>query len=473
MRINKEALLKFILALPPDESLVIEICEDRMEKNVRCATAWALASYFQAFHPSNRVSAFIVSLGTGVSLPDPYALMEECLVREVAIISRDANGVPQTALFYRRGDDPAKGRRYPFFLIPDDPFPDRCAVTGALVLFNGGHAKPFIRELLKLARDAGFPVTATLIHRSTSLARGAVSALAERIAALDEPFDTIICARDPGERAVVSLSELTGKRVLTREDIIVSLFEKRATGHSGKLTASASAIEREKVRHHERLHGLSRITGGVLGARGPGETVKEERKRLLKRREARIRKALEKERDRRDRQRQFRSRIAYPTVAIVGYTNAGKSTLFNAIVGEQVVRSANEFFSSIDPKIRLVTLWGKKVFLLDTVGFIEGMSSGVLDAFAPTFDEIRHAALVLHIVDPTEHGWRRKKEEVDRVLTLCSVSDEKVEILYSKRDLCNPMTLAGDGISAYSASDRNDIRNIKRLVYKRLFGETV
>jgi len=217
---------------------------------------------------------------------------------------------------------------------------------------------------------------------------------------------------------------------------------------------------------------LSRITGGVLGARGPGETIKEERKRLLKRREKHIREALDKERDRRDRQRRFRSRTAYPTVAVVGYTNAGKSTLFNAIVGEQVVRSADEFFSSIDPKIRLVTLWGKKMFLLDTVGFIEGMSRGVFDAFVPTFDEIRHAALVLHIIDPTGRGWLRKKEEVEHILDRCGVSAEKVMALYSKRDLCDPIAFAGDGIHAYAAGSREDIRRIKRLLYERLFGES-
>jgi len=348
------------------------------------------------------------------------------------------------------------------------------AKGGALLLFNGPRDRSFIRETMKLARDAGLPVSATLLCRGERLTGGAVRALAARAAALEHPFDAVVFARDPGERAAALLAELTGKRVLTREDLVVSIFEKRADGHGGKLTAASSSVEREKVRRRERSHGLSRLTGGVLGARGPGETVKEERKRILKRRERRIRDELGSERERRDRQRRFRSRTAHPTVAIVGYTNAGKSTLFNALVGEKVVRAADEFFSSIDPKIRLVSLFGRKLFLLDTVGFIEGMSRGVLDAFAPTFDEIVHAALVVQVVDPTEHEWREKKRTVDRLLDSCGVAPEAVWVLYSKRDLGAAMALPGDAeVSTYAAGSRDDIRRVKRLLYERLFGERI
>ena len=389
MRIDKEHLLDLAVATPPDSHLLLEIGENGVVRRVPCASEWALAEYFQLFRPSNRVRGFVIILASGASLPHLHEVMDECLVNMILLVHREADGMPSAVVLYRRGDTSPRGKRYSFFLMPDEIIPVLSnGDSGALLLFNGVLEKPFIREMIKLSRDAGFSVTATLLHRSAHFLTGSLRALADRISTMEDSFETIIFASDPGDRVVASLADLTGKEVLTREDLIISIFEKRANGHAGKLTAASSAVGREKVRHRERSHGLSRLTGGVLGARGPGETVKEERKRVLKRRERRIREALEKEKERRERQRRFRLRTTYPTVAIVGYTNAGKSTLFNALIGETVVRAADEFFSSIDPKIRLVSLFGRKFFLLDTVGFIEGMSRGVLDAFEPTFDEI-------------------------------------------------------------------------------------
>lgn len=469
MHLDRRALLDAIFPAPPGSFVVLELARDGIARRAVCPTEWAVADHLARFRPSNRIVGLAVASDNGLALPDPGGLMDELLISFLFLISRDETGVPTTATVRLRGDD-ARRRPYPFFLMPEDfELPAPRGADTAILLFNGAGDRSFLRETMKLARDAGYRIAATEMLRAAPLTRTGAGTLGERLAAVDDA-DTVIFARDPGARAIAIVAQTCDKRVITREDLIVSIFEKRADGQSGKLTAAAAATGRERIRHHERSHGLSRLTGGV-GARGPGETVQEERKRSLKVRARRIREALEKERGRRENQRKFRARTNHPTVAIVGYTNAGKSTLFNAIVGEKVVRGSDEFFSSIDPKIRLVSLFGRKLFLLDTVGFIEGMSQGALDAFEQTFTEILNATLILQVVDPTDREWRAKKRYVDELLDSCGVAVGSVEVLYSKRDLLTGHPPDG-GDRCYAARDRDDVRRLKKFLYERVFGET-
>ncbi len=471
VRVTKPELTELILATPADHYLVVELSADAILKSAHYPTEWAVAEHFQRFRPANRVRGLIVASRQELALPDPQGLLNECLVDLLMLVARDESGIPTTATVHLRTDTAARHKKYPFFLMPEEfSLPVPRGLHTALLLFNGTTDKSFIRETMKLAADAGYRITATEMLRTEMFTRTGAETLGKRLADA-EGFDTVIFARDPGGRAIATLSRLSGKRIITREDLIVSIFEKRADGQSGKLKAAASATGRERLEHHERSHGLSRITGGV-GARGPGETVQEERKRSLKVRQRLIRTALEKERGRRENQRKFRAKTNHPTVAIVGYTNAGKSTLFNALVGEKVVRESGEFFSSIDPKIRLVSLFGKKLFLLDTVGFIEGMSKGALDAFEQTFTEILNATLILQVVDPTDREWRVKKRYVDELLDACGVAVGSVEVLYSKRDLLKEH-LPDGGDKCYAAQERDDIRRLKKFVFERLFGEGV
>lgn len=470
MRLSKQALLDAILPAPQSAFVVLELAGDGIGRRTVCPTEWAVADHLARFRPSNRIVGLAVASEQALTLPDPGGFMDELLLSFLFLIARDETGVPTTATVRLRGDE-SRHKTYPFFLMPEEfELPVAKGADTAILLFNGAGGRSFTRETMKLARDAGYRIAATEILRVEKLTRTGAETLGGRLAEA-EGFDTVIFARDPGGRAIATLTRLSGKRIITREDLIVSIFEKRADGQSGKLKAAASATGRERLEHHERSHGLSRITGGV-GARGPGETVQEERKRSLKVRQRLIRTALDKERGRRENQRKFRAKTNHPTVAIVGYTNAGKSTLFNAILGEKVVRESGEFFSSIDPKIRLVSLFGRKLFLLDTVGFIEGMSQGALDAFEQTFTEILNATLILQVVDPTDREWRSKKRYVDELLDACGVAVGAVEVLYSKRDLLKEH-LPDGGEKCYAARDRDDLRRLKRFLFDRLFGEGV
>ena len=151
----------------------------------------------------------------------------------------------------------------------------------------------------------------------------------------------------------------------------------------------------------------------------------------------------------------------------MGYTNAGKSTLFNALLNEEATKESNKFFSSIDPKIRKFSLFGKPLFLLDTVGFISNMSNDITDAFNSTFSEIAASDLILHIIDSTEKGWEERKKFVENLLIENGCDKHSIVPLFSKKGKIKIKRPLRSGFF-YDATDPEDITKIKKFLYEKL-----
>lgn len=233
-------------------------------------------------------------------------------------------------------------------------------------------------------------------------------------------------------------------RVLSRTGVILDIFAQRARTFEGKLQVELAQLEHMSTRLVKGWSHLERQKGGI-GLRGPGETQLESDRRLLKERMVIIRKRLEKVRQQRQQSRSARARAAVPTIALVGYTNAGKSTLFNALTGAQV-GVANQLFATLDPTLRAIEVAGVgKVVLADTVGFIRQLPHSLIDAFRATLEETCQAVLLLHVVDAQDKHAQENIHQVNQVLSEIGASHIPQLMVFNKADrLVNAPHQLGD-----------------------------
>jgi GTP-binding protein HflX len=216
--------------------------------------------------------------------------------------------------------------------------------------------------------------------------------------------------------------------------LILDIFAQRAKTREGKLQVELAQLDYLLPRLVGRGADLSRLGGGI-GTRGPGETQLETDRRTIRRRMARIRDDLEKLRRHRALLRRPRRRHAIPIVALVGYTNAGKSTLFNALT-HSGVRTDNALFVTLDPVLRRVTNADGFVFLLsDTVGFIKRLPPQLVAAFKATLEELHEADLLAHLIDASHPQMMEQKRTVDAILEELGLSGKPVAEVYNKVDL--------------------------------------
>lgn len=224
-------------------------------------------------------------------------------------------------------------------------------------------------------------------------------------------------------------------RVLDRTGLILDIFAQRARTYEGKLQ-----VELAQLRHHSTrlIRGwthLERQKGGI-GLRGPGETQLEVDRRLIRKRIRSIEERLEKVRMQRAQGRRARKRIELPTISLVGYTNAGKSSLFNTLTAADVF-VANQLFATLDPTLRSVKLpsLGKVIFA-DTVGFVSKLPHDLVQAFRATLEEVEDADLLIHVIDVHDEDWRLRINQVEEVLTeIGAEALPRIEV-YNKIDLC-------------------------------------
>jgi GTP-binding protein HflX len=243
-----------------------------------------------------------------------------------------------------------------------------------------------------------------------------------------------------------NLEKLTGRRVLDRNGLILDIFAQRARSFEGKLQVELAQLSHLATRLVRGWTHLERQKGGI-GLRGPGETQLETDRRLIAKRIRTLRLRLEKLDRQRDTGRHVRREVPVPTVALVGYTNAGKSTLFNALTGSDSY-VADQLFATLDPTVRRVKLAGVgEVVLADTVGFVRALPHELVAAFRSTLQEAREADLLLHVVDASDPLRDERMEQVREVLRGIGAGDIRELLVFNKIDL------SGDKARAICGAD--------------------
>jgi GTPase len=241
-----------------------------------------------------------------------------------------------------------------------------------------------------------------------------------------------------------NLEKLTGRRVLDRNGLILDIFAQRARSFEGKLQVELAQLSHLATRLVRGWTHLERQKGGI-GLRGPGETQLETDRRLIAKRIRTLRARLEKIGRQRDTGRHVRREVPVPTVALVGYTNAGKSTLFNALTGADSY-VADQQFATLDPTVRRVKLDGVgEVVLADTVGFVRALPHELVAAFRSTLQEAREADLLLHVVDAADPLRDERIEQVREVLRGIGAGDIRELLVFNKIDLSGDKARSIDG----------------------------
>ncbi len=236
----------------------------------------------------------------------------------------------------------------------------------------------------------------------------------------------------PGQQR--NLENKVGCKILDRTQLILDIFARRARTREGKLQVELAQLNYLLPRLSGKGTMLSRLGGGI-GTRGPGETKLEMDRRRIRSRISVLRRDLERVRTHRQLQRAKRQGVPLPVVSLVGYTNAGKSTLFNALTNAGAIESS-QLFATLDPLLRKVTLPNRlEIVLSDTVGFVRKLPHDLVAAFRATLEEVRAANLLLHVIDVSNVAWREQAAAVDDVLTQLEVHNAPVILVYNKMDL--------------------------------------
>ncbi|RUR05380.1 ribosome rescue GTPase HflX [Legionella sp. km772] len=264
------------------------------------------------------------------------------------------------------------------------------------------------------------------------LGKGKAEEISHLVKTLDAELVLINHELSPSQER--NLEQLFECRVVDRSGLILDIFAQRARTFEGKLQVELAQLQHLSTRLIRGWTHLERQKGGI-GLRGPGETQLETDRRLLRERIRSINKRLEKVRCSRDQNRQARRKAALPTVSLVGYTNAGKSTLFNTLTGEQIY-VADQLFATLDPTMRKLDLPGSAdAILADTVGFIRDLPHQLVEAFRATLEETQEADLLLHVIDISDPNWRDTVTAVQRVLDELGVNDIPIIQVFNKIDL--------------------------------------
>lgn len=328
---------------------------------------------------------------------------------------------------------------------PPIPFTPSSSPAGS----PGLSAEESLAEFRELVVSAGAQVAAELIQRrprpdpATLIGAGKVEEI-EAIAASTQA-ELVLIDHDLSPTQLRNLDAALPCRVLDRTQLILDIFARHARTREGQLQVELAQLEYMLPRLTGRGKAMSQLGGGI-GTRGPGETQLETDRRRIQRRIDQLKLDIESVRRVRRQQRQRRESVPVPTVALVGYTNAGKSTLFNRITGAQVFESA-QMFATLDPKLRAIELPSRrKVLLSDTVGFIRNLPHSLVTSFRATLEEVEQAEILLHVRDASSSYGEEQKAQVEKVLgELNALSKPRIEVL-NKIDVLD--TPQREGISS-------------------------
>jgi GTPase len=294
-----------------------------------------------------------------------------------------------------------------------------------------------LEELAELANSAGAEVVDTVtqkLDRPTApyyIGKGKAESL--KPALQDRQVTSVIFDDELSPAQGRNLENLLSRKVLDRTQLILDIFAQRARSREGRLQIELAQLQYLLPRLTRMWHHLSRQTGGI-GTRGPGETQLEVDRRRVQERISRLERELESVRKTRAVQRQGRKRHQWPVAAVVGYTNAGKSTLLNLLTGADVV-AENKLFATLDPTTRSFMLPNKqRVLLTDTVGFLRKLPHTLIESFKATLEEVSEADLLIHIVDLSHARVDDQIEAVENVIKELDAHGKQTLIVFNKID---------------------------------------
>jgi GTP-binding protein HflX len=309
-----------------------------------------------------------------------------------------------------------------------------------------GEQEDALDELRALARTARLAVLDEVVQRPHAvnprylLGKGKLREVV--IKALQYGADLLVFAQDLTPLQVKAIGELTEMRVIDRTQLILDIFARRAHSRDGRVQVELAQLKYRLPRLAERSTALSRLTGGI-GGRGPGETRLEVDRRRTRDRIAQLERELEALGRARAQRRALRTAARLPIVSIVGYTNAGKSTLLNALTKSDVL-TEDLLFATLDTTSRrLRTPRERDVIITDTVGFIQSLPKDLLGAFRPTLDELKDATLLLHVVDASHLRVEEHINAVNGILDGLGVGHLPILFAFNKIDRTDPDTVRG------------------------------
>jgi GTP-binding protein HflX len=302
-----------------------------------------------------------------------------------------------------------------------------------------------IAELARLVDTAGGEVLQSIqqkrsrIHPQTVIGEGKVQEVA--LTAQTRGANLIVFDRDLSPAQVRNLESQIGLRVVDRTEVILDIFAQRAQSGAGKLQVELAQLEYMLPRLTGRGRAMSRLGGGI-GTRGPGETKLETERRAIQRRISRLQQEVNQLQAHRCRLRQKRQHREIPSVALVGYTNAGKSTLLNSLTNAQVY-TADQLFATLDPTTRrLVIPQGenhsvREALITDTVGFIHELPNSLMDAFRATLEEVTESDALIHLVDLSHPAWLSHIRAVREILSQMPITPGPALVVFNKIDQVN------------------------------------
>lgn len=338
-------------------------------------------------------------------------------------------------------------------------------------------ARESLEELKDLARSSEVEVADTVVQQVKKLnprfllGRGKLSELVLRC--LQTGANLLIFDNELTPAQVKNLTDATELRIIDRSQLILDIFARRAVTREGKIQVELAQLKYLLPRLATKNTAMSRLTGGI-GGRGPGETKLEVNRRRVRERITRLNRELKQIKHQREERRKLRNFQGLPVISIVGYTNAGKSTLLNALTKSRVAVE-DRLFATLDPSSRRLRFpREREAIITDTVGFIRDLPDGLMEAFAATLEELQDADLLLHVVDASSPRMEDQTRTVEKVLGDLGLDGIRRVLVLNKADLLGPEEVAaleknmgGVAISAIAPRTLSTLlERVERVIWK-------